>query len=283
MKKVGKGAVAAEIPEGVTPALLHELHLLTRDGTLNADARRKLKQIRHLVGLIRPAVDDALARHADPVIVDCGAGKSYLGFLLYEMVLAAAGKGRVLAVETRAELVAAAAARAARFGYDRLAFVPGAIDTAALPERIHVVTALHACDTATDDAIALAIARGADHVAVVPCCQAELARQLDPAHPADDAVAELYRHPHHRRELGSHLTNVIRAATLEAHGYQISVTELVGWEHSAKNELILARRVHRYSAPARARLRALLSRFAVDPAVIRTLRERGLDPTSDAP
>src|SRR5688572_16027269 len=161
MKKLGKDAAHAEIPAGVTPALLHELHLLTRDGQLNADARRKLKQIRHLVGLIRPALDDVLARHPDPIVVDCGAGKSYLGFLLYEMVLAAAGKCRVIAIESKAELVAVAAALAAKLGYDRLAFVPGAIDAAAVPERIHVVTALHACDTATDDALALAITHGA--------------------------------------------------------------------------------------------------------------------------
>src|SRR4029079_6093428 len=96
--------------------LLQELHLLTRDGHLNADARRKLKQIRHLVQLLKPALDDALARHADPVIVDCGAGKSYLGALLYELVLGPAGRGTLIAVETRAELSAKAAERAARFG-----------------------------------------------------------------------------------------------------------------------------------------------------------------------
>jgi hypothetical protein len=265
-------APASEIPDGVSRQMLHELHLLTRDGQLNADARRKLKQIRHLVNLLRPALDDILARHADPTIVDCGAGKSYLGFLLYEMVLAAAGKGTVLAIEARAELVAAAADRAARFGYDRLRFVPGAIDGAALPERIHLVTALHACDTATDDALALAIARGADHVAVVPCCQAEVARLLDHAPITDPAIAELYRHPIHRRELGSHLTNVIRATALESCGYQVTVTELVGWEHSMKNELILGRRVHRSSAPARDRLRALLDRFGgIQPALVRLL------------
>jgi hypothetical protein len=274
--KLAKG-VAEEIPPGVTATLLHELHLLTRDGALNADARRKLKQIRHLVGLIRPALDDILARHADPIVVDCGAGKSYLGFMLYEMVLAAAGKGTVLAIESRPELTAAATERAARFGYDRLRFVPGAIDAAAIPPRVHLVTALHACDTATDDALALALTHEADHSAVVPCCQAELARQLDPARAGDAATAELYRHPHHRRELGSHLTNVIRAATLEAAGYQVTVTELVGWEHAMKNELILGRRVHRYSAPARERLRALIDRFAVDPALLRTLRARGVD------
>jgi hypothetical protein len=276
--------VADELPPGVTPRLLHELHLLTRDGALNADARRKLKQIRHLVGLLRPAVDDVLARHADPILVDCGAGKSYLGFMLYEMVLAAAGKGTLLAIESRDELVAAATERAARFGYDRLRFVPGAIDAAsALPPRAHVVTALHACDTATDDAIVLAITHDADHVAVVPCCQAELARQLDPARAPDAVSADLYRHPHHRREFGSHLTNVIRALTLEALGYQVTVTELVGWEHAMKNELVLARRVHRYSSSARTRLRELLGRFAIDHALLRGLRSRGVDPLTDTP
>jgi hypothetical protein len=274
--------VADELPAGVSATLLHELHLLTRDGALNADARRKLKQIRHLVGLIRPALDDVIARHADPVIVDCGAGKSYLGFMLYEMVLAAAGKGTVLAVEARPELTTAAADRATRFGYGRLRFVPGAIGTAAIPERVHVVTALHACDTATDDALALAISHHADHVAVVPCCQAELARQLDPAKAPDPSTAELYRHPHHRREFGSHLTNVIRATALEAHGYQVSVTELVGWEHAVKNEIILARRVHRFSAAARARLRELVARFGVLPSLLETLRERGYDCLADA-
>jgi len=281
--KLAKG-VAEEVPPGVTPRLLQELHLLTRDGALNADARRKLKQIRHLVNLLRPAIDDAIVRHPDPIVVDCGAGKSYLGFMLYEMVLAAAGKGTLLAIEARPELSSAAAERAARFGYDRLRFVPGAIDAidAALPERVHVVTALHACDPATDDALALAIAHQADHVAVVPCCQAEVARQLDPARASDPATAELYRHPHHRREFGSHLTNVIRAATLEALGYQVTVTELVGREHAMKNELVLGRRVHRFSAPARARLRALLDRFSVEPAIVRILRERGYDPCADA-
>jgi len=267
-------------------ALLQDLHLLTRDGHLNADARRKLKQIRHLVGLLRPALDDALGRAAEPLIVDCGAGKSYLGALLYELVLAPAGKGTLVAIEARPELSAQAEARAQRFGHDRFRVVTGAIAGAALPARPQVVTALHACDTATDDALALAIERSADHVAVVPCCQAEVARQLETARPndatnggaIDPAIAALFAHPLHRRELGSHLTNVVRGLALEAHGYKVTVTELVGWEHSAKNELILGKRVHRYSAPARDQLRALLARFAIEPAIVRALAARGLDP-----
>jgi hypothetical protein len=249
-------------------ALLQDLHLLTREGQLNADARRKLKQIRHLVGLLRPALDDAMTRAADPLIVDCGAGKSYLGALLYELVLGPAGRGSLVAIEARPELS----------DQERFRVATGAIASAPLPHRPNVVTALHACDTATDDALALAIERSADHIAVVPCCQAEVARQLDGARPADPAIAALFAHPLHRRELGSHLTNVVRGLALEAHGYKVTVTELVGWEHSAKNELILGKRVHRYDASARAQLRALLERFQIEPAIVRALAARGLDP-----
>ena len=262
--------------------LLKDLHLLTREGQLNADARRKLKQIRHLLGLLKPALDDALARGKDPLVVDCGAGKSYLGALLYELVLGPAGRGSLVAIEARPELSEQAAARAARFGQDRFRVATGHIAAAELAGRPNVVTALHACDTATDDALALAISANADHVAVVPCCQAEVARQLERSKPDDAAIASLFAHPLHRRELGSHLTNVVRGLVLEAHGYKVTVTELVGWEHSAKNELILAKRVNRFDGNARARLRTLLDRFQIEPAIVRELAARNLDPRAEA-
>lgn len=262
-----------DVPKGMSIALLSELHLLTRDGHLNQDARRKLKQIRHLVGLLGPALADALARFPDPQIVDCGAGKSYLGALLYELVLAPAGKGTITAIESRPELSEQAAARAARFGHERFKVATGAIRDAAVTARPNVVTALHACDTATDDALALAIARGADHVAVVPCCQAEVARQLEHAAVGDPVLRTLFAHSLHRREFGSHLTNVVRVLALEAHGYKVTVTELVGWEHSAKNELILGKRVNKFDAGAQASLQAVLDRFRIEPALVRALRE----------
>lgn len=252
--------------------LLKDLHLLTRDGALNQDARRKLKQIRHLVNLLKPALDDALARATEPLVVDCGAGKSYLGALLYELVLKPAGRGELVAIEARPELSEQAAARAARFGQERFRVATGHIAATALSGRPNVLTALHACDTATDDALALAIQSNADHVAVVPCCQAEVARQLEKSRPEDPAIASLFAHPLHRRELGSHLTNVVRGLVLEAHGYKVTVTELVGWEHSAKNELILGKRVNRFDAAARARLDALLERFQIQPALVRALQ-----------
>jgi hypothetical protein len=264
-------AVRRELLPGTSTALLKELHLLTRAGDLNADSLRKLKQVNHLAGLLAPALDDALARFADPVVVDCGAGKSALGFVLYELFLGPAGKGTVLALEQRPDLARAGAERAARLGFDRLRFVEGPIDAAAVPERVHVVTALHACDTATDDALLLAVRRNADHVAVVPCCQAEVARQLADAAAPAPAVAPLFEHPWHRREFGSHLTNVVRALALEASGYRVTVTELTGWEHAVKNELILGKKVRAASREAREKLDGLLAATGVRPKLVRAL------------
>lgn len=274
-EKISRERVASEVPLGVPPALLQDLHLLTREGDLNADARRKLKQIKHLVGLLGPALDDVYARHEQPQLVDCGAGKSALGFLLYALRVGPAERGALTAIEARSDLAAAAKERAARYGFARMRCLASEIAHAApeLPERVHVLTALHACDTATDDALALAIARGADWVAVVPCCQAEVARELAKAKPEDAAARELFAHAWHRREFGAHLTNVIRALALEARGYQVTVTELAGWEHSLKNELILGKRVKRFDAGAQQRLGALLERFQVRPALVRLLDE----------
>jgi hypothetical protein len=274
-KQVRGDAVRRELLPGTSPELLKELHLLTRAGDLNADSLRKLKQVNHLAGLLAPALDDVLTRFADPVVADCGAGKSYLGFVVYELFLAPAAKGTLLALESRPELARSGAERARRLGFDRLRFLAGPIEAAAVPDRLHVVTALHACDTATDDALLLAIRRNADHVAVVPCCQAEVARQLAdralPGGPSAAALGPLFEHPWHRREFGSHLTNVLRALALESSGYKVTVTELTGWEHSVKNELLLGRKVRGASREAREKLDALLAATGVRPKLVRAL------------
>lgn len=241
------------------PALLQALHILTREGRLNQDSRRKLKQVRHLLQFIEPLLQQELARHADVALVDHGAGKSYLGFLLYDAFFRQhAPQGRVVGVERRADLVDASRALAAQFGFSGMGFVQAEVadtiqsaavsaanaevEVTALPARIDIVTALHACDTATDDAIDFALAHGARHLVLVPCCQAEVAAALRShkkqlkSHP----LSAFWQHPIHTREFGSHTTNVLRTLRLQALGYQVTVTELVGWEHSMKNELIIA-------------------------------------------
>ena len=245
--------------------LLKELHILTRDGKLNQDSRRKLKQVYHLYQFIEPLLAEVMAQRGDLTLVDHGAGKSYLGFILYDLFLNAREQGQVFGIETRAELVAKSVELAQRLGFTRLSVlnlsVEESITSPQLPQQADIVTALHACDTATDDAIRFALAKQAQFIVLVPCCQAEVAAVLR-RHKADSLaktpLAEIWRHPIHTRECGSQITNVLRCLLLESHGYQLTVTELVGWEHSMKNELIIARRGDAPRGNARERLMRIL-------------------------
>ena len=272
MRQAKGEQVRHELLPGQSLDLLKELHLVGRDGALHADSLRKLKQVNHLVQLIEPALTDILERYKEPVIVDAGAGNAYLGFVLYELFLKEAEGAKIYSIETKPELVQRGQERAGRLGFRRMRFLHGGIAEASLPERIHLLTALHACDTATDDALLLAVRHNADHIAVVPCCQAEVAAQLkEMPRQAPAPWPQLWAHPIHRREIGAHLTNVVRALALQSLGYQVTVTELTGWEHSLKNELILARRVHQEHRGARKELDQLLETTGIRPKLIREL------------
>ena len=280
-KQVAAKAVRRELLENQSPELLKTLHLLTRDGQLNADARRKLKQVNHLVGLLQPAMDEALANSERPIVVDVGSGNAYLGFVLYELFFKAHATAEVVNIESREDLTIRARERAAALGFTRMKFEQAHVSRAAFPLKAQVLTALHACDTATDDALIAAVTHGVPHIAVVPCCQAEVAAQLkDSREEADLSIKALVSHPMHRREFGSHLTNVIRALVLESLGYQVTVTELTGWEHSLKNELILARKVGAPNRESRKRLGSLLKSTGVKPKLVRALESQlGLNPS----
>jgi len=269
MKKSNTPVDIPEIRPGQSIELLKELHILTRDGKLNQDTRRKLKQVYHLYQFIEPLLEGA------ETVVDHGAGKSYLGFILYDLCIKNRASSEIVGIESRPELVEKSRELAARLGFERMRFLPCTVEDSLtspeLPAQVDVVTALHACNTATDDAIRFALTKEARHIVLVPCCQAEVAatmRAKKNASLAQTPLSELWRHPIHTRELGSHLTNVLRCLLLESHGYDITVTELVGWEHSMKNELIIATKPagnHRRSRKhARARAEAILREFNIE-------------------
>ncbi|MDB5966881.1 MAG: SAM-dependent methyltransferase [Polaromonas sp.] len=262
--------VIEELRPGQSIELLKELHILTREGKLNQDTRRKLKQVYHLYQFIEPLLEEVSAGKPAFTLADHGAGKSYLGFILYDLFFNVAHMGgevagQIYGIETRAELVEKSRELSARLGFKRMSFLNLSVAEATispeLPFTVDIVTALHACDTATDDAIAFGLAKQARHMVLVPCCQAEVAGVLKKGRAlnlAKTPLAELWRHPLHTREFGSQITNVLRCLQLEANGYQVTVTELVGWEHSMKNELILASKpVH----PATAKTRSAQERL----------------------
>lgn len=250
--------------------LLKELHILTRDGKLNQDTRRKLKQVYHLVQFIEPLLKEVLAKKDRLSIVDHGAGKSYLGFILNDLFCKLqSAPSTIYGIEVREELVTKSQELAARLDFKNMSFLhlsaEDSLRSDLLPDEIDVVTALHACNTATDDAIRFALTKKAQHVVLVPCCQAEVAATLrkTKAQSLKNELSEIWRHPIHTREFGSHITNVLRCLQLESHGYDVTVTELVGWEHSMKNELIIATQKNLPGKKARDRKTKLLEEIGL--------------------
>lgn len=270
-----KADAATQLADALRPGqsieLLKALHILTRDGRLNQDSRRKLKQVLHLYNFIEPLMQQVMDERGDLTLVDHGAGKSYLGFILYDLFLKSRERGHIFGIETRQELVADSKALAETLGFGRMRFlnlsVGDSITSPELPDRVDIVTALHACNTATDDAIRFALAKQARFIVLVPCCQAEVAtalRQLKSESLSRTPLAEIWRHPIHTREFGSQITNVLRCLLLESHGYQLTVTELVGWEHSMKNELIIARASGQRRGNARERAEQILAELNLE-------------------
>lgn len=275
-----KSDTVSELAPGQSVDLLKALHILTQDGRINQDSRRKLKQVNHLFQFIKPAMQALTDQDSSWTLVDHGAGKSYLGFILTDLYLRHhAAQARVVCIERRQDLVDSGRRLARQAGFSQMEFLAltaeQSISSELVPARVEMVTALHACDTATDDAIRFALSRQARYMVLVPCCQAEVASALrqikKPYDP--DPMSELWRRPLHTREFGSHLTNTLRCLQLEAHGYQVKVTELVGWEHAMKNELILAERKGKPQRQAALKLEAILDRIGL-PA----LKERFFSP-----
>lgn len=238
-----------EMRDGQSIELLKELHILTRDGKINQDSRRKLKQVYHLYNFIEPLLLDLQKSNSKLTLVDHGAGKSYLGFIIYDLFYKAIEEGHIYCIETRDELIKKSVQLRQKLEFERMSFLNVSVADSTvsdkIPEKVDIVTALHACDTATDDAIDFALAKNAKHLVLVPCCQAEVAKHLreTKAKQLANPLAEIWRHPIHTREFGSHITNVLRCLRLEAHGYKVTATELVGFEHSMKNELIVATKI----------------------------------------
>lgn len=270
----------SDIRPGQSIELLKELHILTRDGKLNQDSRRKLKQVYHLYNFIEPLLKELSSDEGKNfTIVDHGAGKSYLGFILYDLFLKQMNRGEVFGIETREELVRKSRELADKLNFSRMHFlnltVEDSITSNTLPPTVDLVTALHACDTATDDAIKFALEKKARFLVLVPCCQAEVAsalRKNKGKNLSKSVLTEVYRHPIHTREFGSHITNVLRCLELESQGYQVTVTELIGWEHSMKNELIIAQYKDLPRNYPMQRLESLLSQLNLEELKFRFVR-----------
>jgi SAM-dependent methyltransferase len=240
--------------------LLRALGLLRSDGSLPPAQTRKYFQINHMVALLGPALQELRARHRTIRVLDIGCGRSYLTLLLAwcaQRVWKHAFE--VLAVDRDPDVVAEARRRAELAGLaDAMRFEVGdAADLA--PREVHAVVALHACDTATCDALAFGIRMRAEMLAVAPCCQAELARGWAALADGgrDGAFSPVWRSPQLRRETAADVTDAMRLQLLRAAGYEAVAIEFVPAEHTRKNTLIRAIRCGEPDPKARAEYAAL--------------------------
>jgi SAM-dependent methyltransferase len=270
--EVGAGEVQA--PEGApsTAARAHDrakhravdirLPFLTALGVTDAEHRlvpamaRKWKQINKFVEVLDHALESAgLKQRPRPdgsdrpvAVLDFGSGKGYLTFALHQHLQAALGLAvQVTGVELREDLVALGNRTVAALGLQGLAFEHGDVRSHA-PRPVDVMVALHACDTATDHAIAAGVAAGARVIVCSPCCHKELRSQLLSPHP----IAPILKHGVHLGLQAEMLTDGLRALVLEACGYETQVFEFVALEHTNKNKMILAVRRAQPAAEASA-------------------------------
>jgi SAM-dependent methyltransferase len=214
---------------------LQALGITGRDGTVRNDAQDKFRQINKMVEIFAPLIQSLKAEK--PRIVDMGAGKGYLDFALADHL---GSKVELVGVELRPALVDDGNRLAQESGFADLRFVPGSILDYDASEADAVI-ALHACDTATDDAIFQGIKAGAELIAVAPCCHKQIRRQIEAGKPADD-LDFLLRHGTFLEKQAEMVTDGLRALLLEASGYRTKVFEFVSDAHTPKNNLIVAQK-----------------------------------------
>lgn len=253
-RKVMGGKDRALRPDASAP-LLRVIGIMNADGSISADNAKKYKQVNHFVELCRPVWERLVAgravTEAAPLrVLDLGCGNGYLDFVLTEALRLAEVPVRLHGVDRRADVIAQCRARAEALGQAGSSFQEASIaevdPVRALGGVPDLVVALHACDTATDDALALAVRAGASSILAAPCCQHELAEQLErvEAGVAAAPVPALLRHSILRRDYAAGLTDALRVELLEACGYHVDAIEFVGSQHTPKNLLLRAHRRH---------------------------------------
>lgn len=251
-------------PPGDAP-FLKAIGLLSPDSSMPADAVRKYVQINHMIELLKPSITDLRARHRSLAVLDAGCGSSYLSFLIaWFLKHKCSGNFLVAGIDTNENLIKKSRALAASLELEahmhfevastadfRWAELAAKRPALAAFGRPNLVVGLHACDTATDEALALGLDAAADVIAAAPCCQAELASKWRQIAQTTDGrmhpMAPIFQAPELRRAIAAESTDMMRVLLLRASGYETTTTEFVESRHSPKNRLILATRRGRFS------------------------------------
>ena len=244
-----------------------DLGVFTKDFKIVRSKYDKFKQINRVVELVDQSLRDERAETIR--ILDFGCGKSYLTFILYYYFAVRRGmKTEIIGYDLKADVVRRCSEIAARYGYDGLRFEVADVTRDRLADtKIDMIVTLHACDTATDYALAYAIRHGVKHIFSVPCCQHEVNLSIRRGGELD----LLLEHGIIRERVSALLTDAVRAAVLEDAGYAVDVIEFIDFEHSPKNLMLRARYTGRRKSAGRARAEALREQYGFQQSLLKLI------------
>ena len=254
------------LAEGIPVPFLVELGVMTADGTVRKSRYDKFRQVNRFLELVDDVVP-SLRPEGTLRIVDFGCGKSYLTFAVHHLLTELRGREvDIVGLDVKEDVIAACASLATRSGAAGLRFEQGEIGSFDPGEKVDLVVSLHACDTATDDALAQAIRWHADVILAVPCCQKEAYGQIE-----SSLLAPLLRHGLAKERFAALMTDTLRAQLLELEGYRTQLVEFVPLDHTAKNVLIRAVKGAPAGGTAREAYEQLRDSLGLAPALERLL------------
>lgn len=235
--------------------LLSLIGLLNKDGSMSADQTKKFIQVNHMLRLLVPVLKELKASFSPLRIVDMGCGNSYLSFILaWYLKEVLHHPFELLGIDHLDSVIKRCMQRAQALDWKEMSFQTSKVAESKLspdPEkRPHLLIALHACDTASDDALFEGLSSKADAIAVAPCCQAELAAFWSETK-TSSPFSPIFSTPHLRRCVAADMTDMMRILLLRSRGYEVQATEFVPSEHTPKNRLILCRRRGNFLKSAR--------------------------------
>lgn len=265
------------LPEGTPVPFLVKLGVMTPEGKVVKAKYDKFRQINRFLEFVED-ICPVLARDRELTMIDFGCGKSYLTFAIYYYLHEVKGYDlKIIGLDLKEDVIAHCAALAEEFGYEKLHFLTGDIADYEGVSQVDLVATLHACDTATDYALAKAVEWNAQAILSVPCCQHELNRQMD-----SEILQPVLKYGLLKERMAALITDGLRASMLEELGYHVQVLEFIDMEHTPKNILIRAvkgaepkeARKEKQSEEAAAELQACMEFLHVNPTLARLLEEK---------
>lgn len=270
------------LEEGTPVPFLKSLGVMTEEGKIVRTKTDKFRQINRFLEFIEDILPQ-LAKDRELTILDFGCGKSYLTFAMYYYLHELKGYDiRIIGLDLKSEVIAHCAKLAREYGYEKLTFLEGDIADYEGVEQVDMVVTLHACDTATDYALAKAVGWGADVILSVPCCQHELNAQMSEGGTADgssisaaDFLAPVMDYGLLKERFAALVTDGLRAKYLESAGYETQVLEFIDMEHTPKNILLRAVKGNKENKNATEEIKKCNQFLGVTPTLGRLLSDKG--------